>query len=83
MTKKEKDSILEELKTWVREELKSEIKEAIAEELSTEQICATEDIKSEIKDYIKEHLHISVDGYYEPYSGQRDHYHRVDAIFSD
>jgi hypothetical protein len=30
-----------------------------------------------LKSYIRENLVVEVDGYYEPYSGQDDHYHHV------
>lgn len=40
-----------------------------------------EEIINEIKDYIKEHLSIDVDGYYDSYSGQREHYHKVTISF--
>lgn len=33
------------------------------------------------KNYIEEHLNIEVEGYYEPYSGQREHWHRVNLNF--
>ncbi|MBR1526579.1 MAG: hypothetical protein IJ640_07965 [Prevotella sp.] len=40
-----------------------------------------ESIVEELKEYIQEHLNIDVDGYYEAYSGQREHYHRVTISF--
>ena len=33
------------------------------------------------KNYIKEHLNIEVEGYYEPYSGQSEHWHHVNLDF--
>lgn len=39
-------------------------------------------IISELKTYIKKHLNISVDGYYEPYSGQTEHSHKVTITFN-
>lgn len=36
-----------------------------------------QEAKEEIIQYIKEHLQIDVDGEYDPYSGQREHYHNV------
>jgi hypothetical protein len=50
------------------EEEKQEIIDAVVEEL---------------KDYIEKHLRVEVDGYYEPYSGQTEHYHKTRIYFSE
>lgn len=34
-------------------------------------------MSSKIKKEVEEHLHVNVEGYYEEYSGQRDHYHEA------
>lgn len=36
-------------------------------------------LSSKIGQEVKEHPSIDVDGYYEEYSGQRDHYHKVEV----
>lgn len=36
----------------------------------------------ELKTYIQEHLNVEVEGYYEPYSGQHEHYHKVTLYLS-
>lgn len=33
------------------------------------------------KEYMRDHLVIEVEGEYVPYSGQSEHYHRVDFYF--
>ena len=36
-----------------------------------------QEAKEEIIQYIKENLLVEVEGYYEEYSGQHEHYHKV------
>ena len=40
-----------------------------------------QEIISELKTYILEHLKVNVEGYYEPYSGQSEHYHQTSIEF--
>lgn len=37
-----------------------------------------DEAKEEILQYIRENLSVDVEGYYEEYSGQHEHYHRAE-----
>ena len=66
LTQEEKTSMLKELQAYVDQVVNAKM--AVFE--------ATE-LKEEIGSAIKEHLQIDVEGYYEPYSRQREHHHKA------
>lgn len=42
-----------------------------------------DEVVDKLISYIENHLKVDVDGYYEPYSGQREHYHKANVYFSE
>lgn len=42
-----------------------------------------DEVIKELKSYIKKHLNVDVEGYYDAYSGQREHYHKAEIYFSE
>lgn len=85
MSKKDKEELFNEIhsyidtfKTSMMNEFKSYIDKKIQEVQSELNVKYGDDMADTIGDIIKKHLSIDVDGYYEAYSGQNEHYHKVD-----